>query len=173
MTKRMIWSNMDLNVDDWRDGYKEYLEINGLDEEDADNEYKLLNWMHETNADYLDDEIANLNKRLDGRILAIGDLGLWYGRRNGYKILGNNLNEIFNINESGFDVAEFYSDGHDILGRECHHDGTNYFTFRMIREDRNVDNLLDAIYSGEEISKQKLNYYTKSIHEDVANIYGW
>ena len=29
--RHIIWSNQNLDVDDWRDGYKEFLEINELD----------------------------------------------------------------------------------------------------------------------------------------------
>ena len=43
---------------------------------------------------HFDDEQSNLFKILDGRILCIADMGLWNGRRTGYKILGNNLNEV-------------------------------------------------------------------------------
>jgi hypothetical protein len=129
--------------------------------------------MEETNSEYLDDERMNLNKVVEGRILVIADLGLWDGRASGYKILGNNIKEIFNINSRGFDYADFYGDGYNIRASECHHDGTNRYLYRIIREDRNIDNLLDAIYNGEEITSSKLNYYTKSLYKDVAAVYGW
>lgn len=175
MKKHIIWSNINLDIEDWRDGYLEELEINGKDLPDEDEDYddELMDWMYETNNMYLDDERSNLNKKVDGRILIIGDIGKWNGRVDGYKILGNNINEIFNINDRGFDYAEFYGDGYDIRATECHHDGTNYYLYRVIREDRNIDNLLDAIYNGEEITSSKLNYYTKSLYKDVANVYGW
>ena len=41
--------------------------------------------MCETNADYLSDERVNLNIQLSQPILVIADLGLWNGRRMGYK----------------------------------------------------------------------------------------
>ena len=41
--------------------------------------------MYEINNDYLGDERMNLNIQLDRPILVIGDLGLWNGRRSGYK----------------------------------------------------------------------------------------
>lgn len=175
MKKHIIWSNINLDIEDWRDGYLEELEINGKDLPDEDEDYddELMDWMYETNNMYLDDERSNLNKKVDGRILIIGDIGKWNGRVDGYKILGNNINEIFNINDRGFDYAEFYGDGYDIRATECHHDGTNYYLYRVIREDRNIDNLLDVIYNGEEITSSKLNYYTKSLYKDVANVYGW
>lgn len=173
MKKHMIWQNCDLDIEDWRDGYKEWLEINGIDDRDPDDEDDIRDWMYNTNNDYFYDEQVNLNKNIDGRILIIAGLGLWNGRRQGYKILDNNIKEIFNINPRGFDYAEFYGDGYNIKATEWHHDGTNYYEYRVIREDRNIENLLDAIYNGEEISRKKLNYYTKSLYPYVANIYGW
>ena len=170
MKKRIIWSNTDLNIEDWRDGYKEYLEYNGFDER-HDNDDDLYKWMCETNSMYLEDEQANLNKKLDGRILIIADLGLWNGRKQGYRIVGSNLNEIFNI--GSFEYAEFYGDGYNIKGTEHHHDGTNYYEYRVIREDRNINDLLVDIYDGKEITRRRLNYYTRSLYKDVANVYGW
>lgn len=167
MKKRIIWSNMDLDIDNWRDGYAEFCEINEIDPGD---EYDIYNWMEETNAEYLDDERANLNKRLDGNVLIIGDLGLWNGRKNGYKIARANLNAIFDI---GDDLTEFYADGHEIRATGCHHDGRNYYLFRAARPGRDLDGLLNALYNGEYISPQKLNYYTRSIYPDIATIYGW
>ncbi len=172
--KRIIWSNTDLEVnDDWREAYKEFLEINNMDVPLKIDDYDVEAYMCETNDMYLDDERMNLNKALDGRVLVIADLGLWDGRKQGYKILGKNLNNIFDINSSGFDYAEFYGDGYNIKGIEHHHDGTNYYEYRVIREDRDIDKLLDAIYNGEEVTRKKINYYTRSLYKDVAEIYGW
>ena len=172
MSKHIIWGNINLDIKDWKDGYKEYLEMNGLDK-DPDDEEAIYNWMVETNDMYLDDERYNLDKEVGGRILIIGDLGLWNGRKPGYKILGDNIKEIFSINPRGFEYAEFYGDGHNIRSVEHHHDGTNYYEYRVIREDRGIDNLLNAIYRGEEITRKKLNYYTKSLYKEVASVYGW
>lgn len=63
MRKRMIWGNVNLDIEDWRDGYKEWLEINDIDDRDPDDEDDIYEWMEETNNDYLYDERANLNKR--------------------------------------------------------------------------------------------------------------
>jgi hypothetical protein len=170
MKKHIIWSNMNLDIEDWRDGYKEFLEINDMDDEDPD-ESKIYRWMEETNIEYLYDERANLNKKVDGRILVIGDLGLWNGRTSGYKIINSqNIKDILNSN---CDYVEWYGDGYNIRCTAHHHDGTNYYLYRIIREDRNIDNLLDAIDNGEEITSSKLNYYTKSLYKNVAEIYGW
>lgn len=171
MKKHIIWSNMNLDIEDWADGYKEYLEMNHMEDEDHDDEHAIYEWMCETNNDYLDDERCNLNKKVDGRILVIGDLGLWNGRVNGYKIIDScNIRDIL---YDDCDYIEWYGDGYNIHAVGHHHDGTNYYMYRVVREDRNIDNLLNAIYSGEKITNSKLNYYTKSLYKDVANVYGW
>lgn len=170
MKKHIIWSNMDLDIEDWREDYKESCEINDM-EYDPNNEDAIYEWMVETNDEYLGDERMNLNKVVDGRILIIADLGLWNGRKSAYKIVGSgNIKDIFGYT---YDYAEFYGDGYNIRGTEIHHDGTNHYLYRIIREDRNINNLLDLIYDGKEISRSKLNYYTKSLYKDVAAVYGW
>jgi len=169
MKNRTIWCNVLVNPEDWKEGYKETAEINGWDE-DIENEENLWRYIDETLAQYLDDERMNLNIETEGRIIAIADLGLWYGRRQGYQILGCNVNEIFNMSE---DYNEYYSDGYNIRANCIYHDGANLILYRVIREDRNIDNLLNAIYNGELISSWRLNYYTKSLHPYVAKAYGW
>lgn len=169
MKKRIIWSNIDINPDDWRDDYKEIAELNEWDE-DTDDDDNLWEYINETLDRYLDDERMNLNKQTDGRILVIADLGLWDGRRQAYKILPRNISRI--LSDSA-DYLEWYSDGYNIKATAIHHDGTNFYEYRVIREDRNIDNLLESICNGEEISRKKLNYYTKSLHNDVAKVYGW
>ena len=58
--RHIIWSNMNLDVDDWREGYQEFLEANELDD-DPNDENKLYEYMTETNDEYLSDERTNLN----------------------------------------------------------------------------------------------------------------
>ena len=84
MRKHVIWSNIDINPDDWRDGYKEIAEENEWDE-DTDDENNLWSYINETLEQYFGDEQMNLDKEVDGRILVIADLGLWHGRIYMYK----------------------------------------------------------------------------------------
>lgn len=169
MKNHIIWSNRNINPADWIDDYKETAEINGW-QEDTDDENNLWNYIHDSLERYLEDEKINLNIKTDGRILVIADLGLWNGRHQGYLVLGKNVNEIF---RHCCDDVEWYSDGYNIKAVDVHHDGVNYYEFREIREDRNIQNLLDAIYNGEKITRKKLNYYTKSLHPYAAKVYGW
>lgn len=161
--KRTIWQNIDLKIEDWKDFLEEC-------HPDVTDEYEQMDLIREMNSEYLCDERANLNKKINGRILVLGDLGRWDGRVNGYKILDNNISSIL---ETDCDYCEWYSDGYNIKYKGIHHDGVNYAEYRVIREDRNIENLLDDIYNGKEISRKKLNYYTKSLHSYVAKVYGW
>ena len=170
MKKRIIWSNIDLNPEDWRKDYEEVARENEWDEDTSDPD-NLWQYMIATHNTYLDDERYNLNKYLNGRILIIADLGLWNGRKQGYKIIGGNISNILYDNDADF--IEWYADQYNIRATAHHHDGTNYYLYREIREDRNIQILLDDIYNGREISRSKLNYYTRSIRPYVAKIYGW
>ena len=158
---------MNLNIDDWRDGYLEFCEYNNITPGGDDD---LYDWMVTTNYNYLDDELFNLNKVLENKILVIADIGKWNGRVNGYQLLDNNLKDILYVYDN---YTEFYGDGREIRAVGHHHDGTNYYLFRQIKPGIDPVKLLNDIYNGREISPQKLNYYTKSIYKDIANIYGW
>ena len=162
--KHIIWSNMNLDLDDWKDFLdEEYPEIT-----DEHEQYHLIEDM---NMEYLEDERCNLSKNVDGRILVIADLGLWDGRRQGYKILGDNISSILYGRDTEY--IEWYGDGYNIKAAAHHHDGCNLYLYRIIRENRNINNLLSDIYNGKKITRQKINYYTKSLYPEVAKIYGW
>jgi hypothetical protein len=131
----------------------------------------LFEFKNDTYNDYYDDEIANLDVELPGRIIAIANLGLWSGRVGGYKIGANNLNEVVKMGNQ--DYNSVWSDGYNIRKKAIHHDGTNCILFRMLREDRNVDHFTDLIYNNKPITKNILNYYTRSVERYVRNVYGY
>lgn len=86
--RHIIWSDISLNPDDWRDDYKDFLEINGLDD-DPNNENELYQWMVETNADYLDDERMNLNIQIFSAYF--GSSRHWAVERSFQRIQGNRV----------------------------------------------------------------------------------
>ena len=84
MKKYIIWSNRDLKLEDWKDCLEDWKpEIT-----DENEQWMLVNMW---NDEYLEDERANLNINLHAGILAIADLGLWDGRKIGYKEMGTNI----------------------------------------------------------------------------------
>ena len=75
--RHIIWTDYGLDYEDWRDDLEaDYPDL---------SEDERISLMYEINGDYLDDERANLNVQLSQPILVVGDLGLWNGRRMGYK----------------------------------------------------------------------------------------
>lgn len=106
--RHIIWSDMNLNPDDWRDGYKDFLEINEIDG-DPNDEHKLYEYMVETNGEYLSDERANLNIQLSQPIIVIGDIGRWNGRVMGYKMIdsGNIKDCLYLLAENNVVLEEY------------------------------------------------------------------
>jgi hypothetical protein len=118
-----------------------------------------------------DDEVGNLNKDLDNKILVIAELHLWNGVKSGFKILDRqNLNEVMYASQG--DSMKVYVEGRDIKMEDCHHDGTNIYTFRLIKNMDNIHNLTDKIFNGD-FSSKDISRYTKSMGKLVRDIYGW
>ena len=152
-------------LDYYRDEWKEQTE-------DPCDDAVLLDLIYEADSLVFGDERMNLNKGLDGGILVIADLGRWNGRFQGYKVIGSNLQDIMTAATKDDDF-HIYSDGKDIRAEGRHHDGTNYYLFREIKDGVDINALLDDIYNGKEISNRRLGYYTKSLAPYVASVYGW
>ena len=114
-------------------------------------------------------EQMNLDVALEGKILAIADMGLWNGRTWGYSLLGSNLSNI--MTSGNGDSFSIFSDGKDIRKISQHHDGTNYIIYREVREGVNISGLTVRIYNNETIDRKTLNRYTKSLLPAVVKIY--
>lgn len=171
--RHIIWSDVSLDPDDWRDDYKDFLEANELDG-DPNNEDELYQWMVETNADYLGDERMNLNIQLSQPIIVVGDLGLWHGRVMGYKMIdsGNIKDCLF----SDTDMTEWYVDKYgDLRADALHHDGTNHYLYRVFKDgvsETQIENLQEKVYRGR-ATRADITRLTKRLGDDIAKVYGW
>ena len=116
------------------------------------------------------DEMQNLDRALDGQVLAIADMGLWRGRVWGYKLCGKNLNEIMRCGNE--DSIRVYVEGRKVMKDSTHHDGVNHIEFRMVKSGVNVEPLLNKICSGK-FKRSDLYRYTKSLADEVCKVYGW
>ena len=142
MKKQIIWTSNYYFDDKAREEY-ENSQRDILDDEDytvSDAE-----WAEVIN-DYLSDERMNLDRQIDGVVMAFADLGFWNGRRQGYKILGHNVNGIFNVSE---DDNEWYGDGFNIRGSLTHHDGTHYVLYRVVKDIDEAERIGEMIYNRE------------------------
>lgn len=162
----VIWSNYDLDYDDWKD----YL----LDEYPELSERERMELLYEINGDYLDDERNNLDIQLSQPILVIADLGLWYGKRMGYKeIKSGNIRDCL---YSDTDYSTWYVDQlGDLRCDAIHHDGTNHYLYRVYKDDvteTQIDNLLTKIYEGR-ATRKDITRVTRRLGDEIAAVYGW
>lgn len=164
------WWLFDL-VDD--DQYKEDMRV---DYSMEDEEYESADWFdfaHRTLEECFEDEHANLNIDVGNTIIAIADLGLWNGRRCGYKeIKSGNISDCL---YSECEYNEWWCDAYDLRGKMSHHDGTNYILYRRRKDgitDYQWDNFLYKLYTGT-ANKEHISKYTTSLLPYVAKVYGW
>ena len=110
----------------------ESLMEDGMDREEITDEdiWEERNFLSEI---HFQDEENNLNKELNNDILVIASIGKWNGRVNGYRVISGNLQNI--LYQACGDYYHVYYDGYNILAKDCHHDGTNYYTFRVIKDN--------------------------------------
>ena len=176
MANKIVWSNLNLDIEDgWREAYKDFLEINELDD-DPDDEYAIYQYMVETNGMYLDDERFNLDIEVTRPIIAIADLGLWNGRFSAYKELNSyNIKDCLN----GFDSCEYHEwyvdEDNDLRCTAVHHDGRNYILYRAYREDITTTqkyDFLDKIYNGS-VTQEDIDAVTRGLGDEIAKVYGW
>lgn len=164
--RHVIWSNYDLDYEDWRDDLEaEYPEL---------TEDQRIALMYEINGDYLDDERVNLNIQLSQPILVIGDLGLWYGRRSGYKeIESGNIRDCLYADT---DYSTWYVDKlGDLRCDAIHHDGTDHYLYRAYRDgvrESQIDLLKDKLYRGI-ATRSDVTRITRRLGDDIARVYGF
>ena len=164
--RHIIWSNYDLDYEDWRDDLEaEYPEL---------TEDQRIALMYEINGDYLDDERVNLNIQLSQPILVIGDLGLWYGRRSGYKeIESGNIRDCLYADT---DYSTWYVDKlGDLRCDAIHHDGTDHYLYRAYKDgvrESQIDLLKDKLYRGI-ATRADVTRSTRRLGDDIARVYGF
>lgn len=156
---RVIWTNND--YEEW----EYYAEKYGDYEKDEIN--------YDTYTDdcgiNLDDERANLNVKVDGCIVAFAKLGLWDGRHNGAKVIGNNVSKIL---YSDCDYIDWYCDKYNVRCTAIHHDGTNHIIYRVAKDKYEAEAIVNKVaYEG--MTEDEFMKKTKSLRPYIAKTYGW
>ena len=165
--RHIIWSN-DIDYDDWREDWEEqYPDL---------SEAERMELMYELNGDYLDDERSNLDIQLSRPILVVGDLGLWHGRRMGYKeIPSGNIRDCL-YSERDMDHSTWYVDKNgDFRCDAIHHDGTNHYLYRAYKDgvsDTQIDNLKEKLYWGT-ATRADITRVTRRLGDEIAHVYGF
>ena len=163
--RHIIWSN-DIDYDDWREDLEEqYPDL---------TEAERMELMYELNGDYLDDERSNLDIQLSRPILVVGDLGLWHGRRMGYKEIpsGNIRDCLYSVT----DDSTWYVDRlGDLRCDAIHHDGTNHLLYRTYKpgaRDSQIDLLKEKLYYGKAV-RSDITRITRRLGDEIGKVYGW
>jgi len=159
--KHVIWQNYDMDYEDWKEDLEEYYP----DEEEYTEDDRMM-IMYDLNDEYLEDEKVNLNIETDGDIVVIADLGLWYGRKTGWRFVGSNVNECLSF-EKDCELAEWYVEGDDLKSWQSHHDGTHYLTYRELQI--NKDDFEIPLNNSEEYIQKT----TKAIGDRIRKVFGW
>lgn len=121
-------------------------------------------------------DFADLEDTFDknvGDIITIGELGLWDGKKLGYRLDGNNLSNVLKTSSDGY--LTFGLDDTDFIGKEVHHDGTNHYTYRVFKEDiseLDQEKFLDNIYYGK-VTEQEIDEFTTSLKPVVDKLLGF
>lgn len=146
--KYTIWSS-DLHIEDFLFELRHEFPDAGEDEL-----YQMAvaeNWADRLDIRYIVDE------DLGAPILAVADLGLWNGRKNGYKLIkSGNVADCF-VEMGNVDDARWYIDDKGELCADfAHHDGVNHIRYRAIRpgmKEKTVRDLCAKIASQEEFER--------------------
>lgn len=163
--RRIIWSSDDLLNNAARADYQS--ELRKILDDDA-YEVGDEEWAEEVYS-WLNDQRYNLNRQVNGVIVAFYDFGLWYGRKRGAQILGNNVADILH---TSWEYAEWYGDDYNIRSRMICHDGTNYALYRFAKSHKEAEHIVEKIFN-HEIDEQSFRKRTCSLYPYVADVYGW
>ena len=132
--------------------------------------------MYEMNSDDLEETRDNLDIQLAGAILAIGNLGLWFGRRTGYKEITSRRISDCLYSDRDTEWATWWVDERgDLCAEFIHHDGTNYVTYREWKEgvsETQKENLKEKLYRGE-ATRKDITRLTRRLGAEIAAFYGW
>lgn len=165
-TDHLIWSNYDIDYEDWRDDLEtDYPDM---------TEDERTQLMYKINDSFLDDERYNLDVQLSRPILVIADLGRWNGRVMGYKeIRSGNIKDCL---YSDTDYTTWYVDKNgDFRCEAIHHDGTNYYLYRTYKDgvsDTQIENLKWKIYNGK-ATRANITRITRRLGDEIGKVYGW
>ena len=75
-----------------------------------------------------------------------------------------------------YDSAEWYVDRNgEFCGSQAHHDGTNHYVYRKIKDSAtndDIDDLEAKLYNGTATQKD-IDRVTEKLGDRVAKVYGW
>lgn len=166
MKKHLIWSDqLDEHFDAWKEDYK-------IENPNASDDEIIQAWYDYAAASF-EDERANLAIPLEGPVLVIKKINRWDGPTFTSSLIHRDV--VGDLLQRFFDGNSFYVEGKDLIGEAYHHDGTNYYCFRLLSADasnEDINDLMNRIHLDEPYEKD-LQRLTKPLGDRIASIYGW
>jgi len=154
------------------DNYGKEVKISREDYEKTLTDEKIYDECYFMEQTWFEDEQSELKHVSEGPVLAIADLGLWNGRRCGYK----ELKSLEDVLYTSCDYERVYVDSNgDLRKTECHHDGSNSILYRYWKDgltDVQKENFLDKLYYGKATQKD-ITRYTRKAGVGIADAFGW
>ena len=167
-SKRVLWSS-EIDFDAWRDDYRE--EYPDATDDEIDE------MINDQNYDDLVYEREILNINLPEPIIVIADLGLWYGRRTGYREIPGNIAKCFDVYGSSSHESTWYlDDRNDLVCDDMHHDGTNHYLYRTWKKTATPQqraNFISKIVTGETITRRDITRLTERLGDAICAAHGW
>ena len=173
MKKQIIWTSDYEYIEDIA---KDEMALHNEELGEEMTEDEAIDLAYQVNNDYLDDERMNLDKEVNGYIIAMAfrssmRYGVWGGAGSkGYKLCGTNVSGILTTSSDG---AEWYGDTYNIRGEFNDHDGTDSVIYRVAKSEDDAERIASKIYNGEIETEEQFCKVTKSLYPYVAKVYGW
>lgn len=173
--EHVIWSNESLRLDDWIDGVRENIEINGDDPDDYD-ESELEDVMCQMNDDYLGDEQMNLNVYAGAPIIVISTIGRWDGTSRAAGAIESGVIGDCLERDGTCPVSTWYVDPFgDLRYAGYHHDGKNTRLYRAMKPNHEAafDALARAYVDRDDSFEDLLEEHTVPLGSYIGKVYGW
>lgn len=157
-----ITDNYGITVEVNREQYRQTITEQAIWEE--------LNTMNSIELDDTRSMLSYCDTNRNG-IIAIADIGMWNGRRQGYKEY-NHLQDILYSNDDS--IKLYLNSNYDLIKSTSHHDGNNRILYRYWKDnitDTQKENFLAKIYQGK-VTKKDISRYTRKIGMEIASYYG-
>jgi len=167
MKMHIIWSN---EVDEI-----ERIKEAVMEDNPEMTEAQALDEAYEINNGYLDDNRSMCNINVGEEIIIIADLGLWDGRHQAYKLLNKTNIADCLTGTCGDYVTWFVDDRGDLMCRDCHHDGTNLYTYRAWKPGVTPVQRMHFLFKVQfgKATRKDITRYTQRIGDRIADVYGW
>lgn len=169
MENKIIWSNK-FDYDEYEAWKKDTIADCGADADVSEEAYQEYLDM------WLDNEKLNLDVDIEkGCIVCFASFGLWNGRTNAVsRLKGEKVNDIFKMARGrDIDHYEFFCDENDVKAKGIHHDGTNRYLFRIIKNPNKWDKIVERFSADNELTEEEFVKMTSPLRPYVAKVYGW